>query len=196
MKKTTPTNNIDDGILIRRRTVLKVGMLSCATLLSSGLVATQTGCSAQQAAAGFLILRPQDLVTLSALTPAIIGLPPTNEAPGQSPNNREAQIQSSLVDFDAMASRLSPFAQKELMLLFNLLAMLPARWVLTGSPRALTALSQTDITQILSSWRDSSLGLKRKAYLAITRMTQINWYSSLSRTSHTGYPGPNAIVGS
>ncbi len=170
---------------LSRRGFLKTTGMALAASTTGLVVATQTGCTNSQPQTGFVFLRPQDIPTLGAILPAILGLPADTPA---------AAIANNLHQLDQRAAALSAYSQNELLLLLNLLDMAAPRWFLTGSSKAIENQSTQAIQAFLSDWRDSSLALKRKAYLAVTRLPQITWYSDLANTTHTGYPGPNAVI--
>jgi hypothetical protein len=80
----------------------------------------------------------------------------------------------------------------KLLLLFeNALAGL----VFDGRPQPFTRLSPAAQDDVLASWRDSRLVVRRSGYAVLRKLTQASWYAAPEAWPDTGYPGPPSIAG-
>lgn len=78
-----------------------------------------------------------------------------------------------------------------LLLLFdNALAGL----VFDGRPQPFTRLSPQAQDDVLASWRDSRLAVRRSGYVVLRKLTQASWYAAPEAWAETGYPGPPQIA--
>ena len=65
-----PELNVEK-LVLSRRGALKIGLCASALLVTAGLGASLSGCSASSSASGFTILRSSDLIFLRALIPVM-----------------------------------------------------------------------------------------------------------------------------
>jgi hypothetical protein len=85
---------------------------------------------------------------------------------------------------------LPPAARKEFQNLFGLLALAPARRLLTGISGDWARATPADVQAFLQDWRDSSFALLRSAYGALHDLVLGAWYADPASWAAIGYPGP------
>lgn len=167
-----------------RRGLLKAGLLGTMALVAGGTVATLSGCSRKPVSElGFRFLREQDLVFLSALAPAIL----KDNYPGPLGPEAETRLLKSL---DGLMATLGEFSQNQLLQLFDLMAVGPARFVAGGPMGSWSDASTEQVDEFLISWRDSMFSLKRMGYVSLSKLITMSWYSQPENYVQTGYPGP------
>lgn len=86
--------------------------------------------------------------------------------------------------------RLPPAARNEVQNLFGLLALAPARRLLTGISGGWANAGPAEVHAFLQGWRDSNFALLRAAYGALHDMVLGAWYADPANWDAIGYPGP------
>ena len=167
-----------------RRGLLKAGLLGTMVLIAGGTVATLSFSNRKPASErGFRFLRKQDLVFLSALAPVIL----KDNYPGSMGAEAEARLLKAL---DDLMETLGEFSQNQLLQLFDLMSVGPARFVAGGPMSSWPDASSEQIDSFLISWRDSMFSLKRMGYVSLCKLITVSWYSQPENYSQAGYPGP------
>jgi hypothetical protein len=122
---------------------------------------------------------------LHAIVPAILaGVLPTE------PQARAQAIASSIERLNETILGLPLATQQEVQDLFGLLALGPARRLLTGIPHGWLDAKDTEVSAWLQDWRTHRLGLLRTAYQALHDLVLGSWYSDPANWAAIGYPGP------
>lgn len=85
---------------------------------------------------------------------------------------------------------LPPASRRQVQDLFGLLALAPARRVLTGISGGWANATPHDVHVFLQSWRDSNFAMLRAAYGALHDMVLGAWYADPATWAAIGYPGP------
>jgi len=80
--------------------------------------------------------------------------------------------------------------QKEVQDLFGLLAIAPARRVLTGVTGPWSGASPAALHIFLQDWRTSQFGALRAGYAALHDLVLGAWYAAPASWDAIGYPGP------
>jgi len=165
-----------------RRTFLKAGAgAALALALGGGLY------RATQPTRAALPLPPFALdgearAALNAIAPALLaGVMPAigATAPG------------TLIDAVHRAILILPLAtQKEIQDLFGLLAMAPARRLLTGIAGPWRDARPEAVHAFLQDWRVSQFGMLRAGYAALHDLVLGTWYAAPASWDAIGYPGP------
>ena len=81
-------------------------------------------------------------------------------------------------------------AQHDIQDLFGLLALAPARRVLTGISVAWSSAAPADVQAFLQDWRVSQFGMLRSAYGALHDLVLGAWYAAPASWDAIGYAGP------
>jgi hypothetical protein len=164
-----------------RRSFLKAGALAALVLAAGGGIYRYTHPPSSK---GFVI-DGEARDALHAVVPAILaGVLPTDAAA------RARAIQASTERVNQTILGLPLAAQQEVQDLFGLLALGPARRLLTGIPHGWAEATDTDINNWLQDWRTHRLGLLRTAYQALHDLVLGSWYSDPANWAAIGYPGP------
>ncbi len=163
-----------------RRTFLKAGACGALLLAAGGALyrATQTGLPHRFALDG------EARAALHAILPAILAgaLPPGA--------GREAALAGTIEGVHTAILGLPPATRKEVQDLFGLLALAPARRLLTGIPGGWEGARLEEVSAFLQDWRLHRLGLLRSAYHALHDLVLGAWYAQPASWAATGYPGP------
>jgi hypothetical protein len=163
-----------------RRTFLKAGGLAALALAGGGALyrATHAGASHRFALDG------EARAALHAIAPAILA--------GALPQGagRAAALASTMDGVHQAILGLPPATQKEVQDLFGLLALAPARRLLTGVSGGWEGARFEDVSAFLQDWRLHRLGLLRSAYHALHDLVLGAWYAQPASWAATGYPGP------
>ena len=164
-----------------RRTFLKAGLLSAALLAAGGGWYRATHPPAPH---GF-VLDGEARAALDAIVPAFLdgALPDT-------PAERSRAIATTTARVHQTILGLPLSAQQEVQDLFGLLALGPARRLLTGIPDGWAAAKEADVAAFLQDWRVHRLSLLRTAYAALHDLVLGAWYSEPAHWDAIGYPGP------
>ncbi|QNA88578.1 hypothetical protein G4G28_08890 [Massilia sp. Dwa41.01b] len=80
--------------------------------------------------------------------------------------------------------------QKEVQDLFGLLALAPARRLLTGVSGGWANAGEAEVTAFLRDWRMHRFALLRTAYGALHDLALGAWYAQPAHWEAIGYPGP------
>lgn len=163
-----------------RRTFLKAGALGALALAAGGGIYRATHPSAPQRFA----LDGEARAALHAIIPAILD--------GALPNGaaREAAIAATTSRVHQAILGLPLATQKEVQDLFGLLALAPARRLLTGIAGGWEHATMPQVTSFLQDWRVHRVGLLRSAYQALHDLVLGGWYADPASWAAIGYPGP------
>jgi hypothetical protein len=164
-----------------RRTFLKAGALGALVLAAGGALYRTTHPAPPQRFA----LDGEARAALHAIVPSILA-----GALPQDPPRRSAAIRDAIDGVHQAILGLPLATQKEVQDLFALLALAPARRVLTGLSGGWTSASPAQVTAFLQDWRVHRLGLLRSAYDALHGLVLGAWYASPMSWAAIGYPGP------
>jgi hypothetical protein len=163
-----------------RRTFLKAGALGALLLAAGGGIYRATQPPAPQR----FVLDGEASDALHAIIPAILA----GVLPGGQ--QREAAIAATTERVHQAILGLPLATQKEVQDLFGLLALAPARRVLTGIAGGWASASVDQVSGFLQGWRLHRLGLLRSAYQAMHDLVLGAWYADPSSWAAIGYPGP------
>jgi hypothetical protein len=164
-----------------RRTFLKAGLLSTALLAAGGGWYRATHSPVPR---GF-VLDGEARAALDAIVPALL-----DGALPQAPAARSGAIAATTERVHQTILGLPPATQQEVQDLFGLLALAPARRLLTGIPHAWAAADRIEVAAFLQDWRVHRLALLRTAYAALHDLVLGGWYSDPAHWEAIGYPGP------
>ncbi len=163
-----------------RRTFLKAGGLAALALAAGGALyrARYSGTPHRFALDG------EARAALHAILPAILA--------GALPQDagREAALTSTVDGVHQAILSLPPGTQKEVQDLFGLLALAPARRLLTGLKGGWEGAHIDEVSACLEDWRLHRLGLLRSAYHALHDLALGAWYAQPASWAAIGYPGP------
>lgn len=163
-----------------RRTFLKAGGLAALALAAGGAFyrARYSGTPHRIALDG------EARAALHAILPAILA--------GALPQDagREAALTSTVDGVHQAILGLPPGTQKEVQDLFGLLALAPARRLLTGIAGGWEGAHIDEVSACLEDWRQHRLGLLRSAYHALHDLALGAWYAQPASWAAIGYPGP------
>jgi hypothetical protein len=163
-----------------RRTFLKAGALGALLLATGGGIYRATHPPVPQR----FVLDGEARDALHAIIPAILaGVLPEGQA-------REPAIAATTERVHRAILGLPLATQKEVQDLFGLLALAPARRVLTGVSGGWASASFEQVASFLQDWRLHRLGLLRSAYQAMHDLVLGGWYADPSSWAAIGYPGP------
>ncbi|KFI06444.1 hypothetical protein [Massilia sp. BSC265] len=163
-----------------RRTFLKAGGLAALALAGGGAFYRATQAEVPQRFA----LDGEARAALHAIAPAILA--------GALPQgaSREAALSSTIDGIHQAILGLPPATQKEVQDLFGLLALAPARRLLTGVSGGWEHARIEDVSAFLQDWRLHRIKLLRSAYHALHDLVLGAWYAQPASWPATGYPGP------
>jgi hypothetical protein len=164
-----------------RRSFLKAGALAALVLAAGGGAYRFTHPPAPK---GF-VLDGEARNALHAIVPAILaGALPVE------PAARARAIQSATERLHQTILGLPLATQQEVQDLFGLLALGPARRLLTGIPHGWAEAKDSEVNAWLQDWRSHRLALLRTAYQALHDLVLGSWYSDAANWAAIGYPGP------
>ncbi|MEX5744223.1 twin-arginine translocation signal domain-containing protein [Massilia sp. X63] len=163
-----------------RRTFLKAGGVAALALAAGGALYRATHTQAPHRFA----LDGEARAALHAIVPAILA--------GALPQGaqRAAALSGTIDGVHQAILGLPPATQKEVQDLFGLLALAPARRLLTGISGGWEQARSEDVNAFLQDWRLHRLGLLRSAYHALHDLVLGAWYAQPASWAATGYPGP------
>jgi hypothetical protein len=164
-----------------RRSFLKAGALAALALAAGGGIYRYTHPPAPK---GF-VLDGEARSALHAIVPAILAgvLPTEGQARAQAITATTATLNQTILGL--------PLAtQQEVQDLFGLLALGPARRLLTGIPHGWAEATDAEVAAWLQDWRTHRLALMRTAYQALHDLVLGSWYSDPANWAAIGYPGP------
>ena len=171
---------------LSRRDVLKVGAGFSLALVLAGTV----GCShgAKAPVAGYAFLQPGDVELFRALAPAVV-----TERGGFGAAQRKTPVEAVLRNVDATCAAMDLGSRKELRKLFDLLAITPLRYALTG----VGAWNEAGIEKMqafLARWRGSRFATLNAGGNVLVKLTSSSFYLLPESWPSTGYPGPLEYV--
>ncbi|QOY96008.1 twin-arginine translocation signal domain-containing protein [Massilia sp. UMI-21] len=163
-----------------RRTFLKAGGLAALALATGGALYRATHAAPPHRFA----LDGEARAALHAILPAILA--------GALPQGagRDAALAGTIEGVHGAILGLPPATQKEVQDLFGLLALAPARRLLTGVAGGWEGARTEEVGAFLQAWRLHRLGLLRSAYHALHDLVLGAWYAQPASWAATGYPGP------
>jgi hypothetical protein len=165
-----------------RRTFLKAGLLSAAVLAAGGGWYRHTHPAPPR---GF-VLDGEARAALGAIVPAILA-----DALPAAPAGRARAIAATTDRVHQAILGLPLHAQQEVQDLFGLLALAPARRLLTGVADGWAAAKEADVAAFLQDWRTHRFALMRTAYAALHDLVLGAWYSDPAHWEAIGFPGPS-----
>jgi hypothetical protein len=164
-----------------RRSFLKAGALAALMLAAGGGIYRY---SHPPAPKGF-VLDGEARAALHAVVPAILaGVLPTE------PEARARAVKSTTERVNQTILGLPLATQQEVQDLFGLLALGPARRLLTGIPHGWGEARDAEVGAWLQDWRTHRIALLRTAYQALHDLVLGSWYSDSANWAAIGYPGP------
>jgi hypothetical protein len=175
------------GSDLARRDFLKVG---AGFTLALTLASTLPGCSGapKAPAQGLTFLLPADAELFSALAPVVVLDLTTLDAA-----ERARRTQLTLANIDATCAALDAHSRGELRKLFDLLAIGPLRYVLTGVG-AWKEATPEKLAAFLERWRGSSLATLNSGGNVLVRLVSGSYYVIPETFAAVGYPGPLAAM--
>lgn len=135
-----------------------------------------------------MLLRPEDVELLRALTPAVMK--------GKINPADSAEIDKTLQSFDTLLVDLSEPVVAGVLQAFDVLSFGPSRALTTGQWSGWSKASLEDAENALARLRDSGIGLLNAIYAAVIRLIISAWYLIPENAATTGYPGPPTKVAS
>jgi hypothetical protein len=164
-----------------RRSFLKAGALGALVLAAGGGIYRAVHAPPAQR----FVLDGEARAALGAIVPALLAgaLPP-------EPAARKAAVETTIEGVHAAISNLPLAVQKEVQDLFSLLALAPARRLLTGVSAGWAHADPDQVTAFLQDWRLHRFALLRTAYGALHDLALGAWYAQPASWSAIGYPGP------
>lgn len=175
-----------DDCGLPRRDFLKVGVGFSLALTLAGTVDCSGGAKAP--VAGYAFLQPADVELFTALAPAVVV-----ELDRFEPAVRARVLGQLLNGIDASCAAIGLAGRSELRKLFDLLAMKPLRYLLTGIGDWGGA-SVADIDAFLQRWRGSRFATLNAGAGVLIKLTASNFYVLPESWPSTGYPGPLGYV--
>lgn len=164
-----------------RRSFLKAGLFGATLLAAGGGIYRFTHPPAPHA----FVLDGGARAALDAIVPAVL-----NGALPADPSARTQAIHATTERVHQTILGLPLATQQEVQDLFGLLALGPARRLLTGIPHGWTEATDAEVTDWLQDWRTHRLALLRTAYQALHDLVLGSWYSDAANWAAIGYPGP------
>jgi hypothetical protein len=164
-----------------RRSFLKTGALAAVVLAAGGGIYRYANPPPPK---GF-VLDGEARAAMQTIVPAILDgvLPAEAKARRQAIANTTERLNQTILGL--------PLAtQQEVQDLFGLLALGPARRLLTGIPHGWAEATDSDVKNWLQDWRTHRLALLRTAYQALHDLVLGSWYSDAANWAAIGYPGP------
>lgn len=169
---------------VQRRTLLKLGLASGATLALAGGGAAWFYAPAWREGA----LTHAGRSVLGAVARAVLeGSLPTEAG------SQRAALASHLNRMDATLRALPTFTQRDVGDLFSLLSLPLGRLALAGLSSDWPAADVPQIQAALQSMRSSRLALRRQAYHALRDLTHAAYFADSATWMQLGYPGPDKI---
>jgi len=165
----------------KRRSFLKAGALGALVLAAGGGIYRAVHTPRPQR----FVLDGEARAALGAIVPAMLaGALPTG------PAERRTAIDNTIAGVHAAIANLPLALQKEVQDLFGLLALAPARRLLTGVSTGWEQADPQEVSAFLQDWRLHRFGLLRTAYGALHDLSLGAWYAQPASWAAIGYPGP------
>ena len=164
-----------------RRTFLKAGAVAALALAAGGGLYRYT----HPPAPPDFELDGEARAALGAIVPAILA--------GALPVDAQARARAVAASIERVHQTilgLPPATQKEVQDLFSLLALAPARRLLTGVKHGWAQAGEQEVAAFLQGWRSHRFALLRTAYHALHDLVLGSWYSDPAHWAAIGYPGP------
>lgn len=167
---------------VNRRTFLKVGGLAALTLAAGGGLYRYTH---PPGPLQRFVLDGEAKAALDAIIPAMLAgaLPPGAKARAAAVGATTARVHQAILGLPLNA-------QKEVQDLFGLLALAPARRMLTGVAGGWARATDEQVSIFLQEWRFHRLAMLQTAYHALHDLIIGAWYADPSSWNAIGYPGP------
>lgn len=172
-----------DFAALPRRDFLKVGVgFSLALTLAGSL----GGCSggAKVPAPELAFLQPDDVALFSAIIPVVLLDLGTRSAAEQQQLTRQ-----TIANIDGTCAGLDVFSRGELRKLFDLLAIGPLRYVLTGVGDWSQA-GADKLDAFIARWRASRFATLNAGINVLVRLVAGSYYVIPATFASVGYPGP------
>jgi hypothetical protein len=166
---------------MQRRTLLKVGLMSGATLALAG------------GAALVLTERAWDGRQFTATGRTVLGAVARAVLDGTLPADAGAALEAHLDRMNNTVSGMPPGTQAEVNELITILGTAAGRIGLAGLSTTWPVASVAQLQTSLQSMRTSSLLLRQQAYHALRDLTHAAYFADSSTWAHLGYPGPAKI---
>ena len=164
-----------------RRSFLKAGALGALVLAAGGGIYR----AVHTPPARRFVLDGEARAALGAIVPAMLaGALPLD------PAARKAAVAGTIEGVHVAISKLPLPVQKEVQDLFGLLALAPARRLLTGVSGGWAHADPDQVSAFLQDWRLHRFALLRTAYGALHDLSLGAWYAQPASWSAIGYPGP------
>ena len=171
-----------------RRAFLKVGVGASLVLAVGGGV--YRAMQPPRAAAPPFVLDGEARAVLLAIVPAMLAGALT-PGPGPGPGlNHASDVDDVIARVQAAILALPLASQKEVQDLFGLLALAPARRLLTGIAGPWAQAAPAAVQAFLQDWRVSQFGMLRAGYGALQNLVMAAWYAAPVSWVAIGYPGP------
>lgn len=164
-----------------RRSFLKAGALAALVLAAGGGIYRAT----QAPSPGRFVLDGEARAALGAIVPAILA-----GALPDDPAARKSGVAAGIEGVHAAIANLPLPVQKEVQDLFGLLALAPARRLLTGISGGWADARESEVAAFLQEWRTHRVALLRTAYSALHDLVLGAWYAQPASWAAIGYPGP------
>jgi hypothetical protein len=165
----------------KRRSFLKAGALGALVLAAGGGIYRAVHTPRPQR----FVLDGEARAALGAIVPAMLaGALPTE------PAARKAALTQTIEGVHTAISNLPLSVQKEVQDLFGLLALAPARRLLTGVSSGWEQADPQEVSAFLQDWRLHRFALLRTAYGALHDLSLGAWYAQAASWAAIGYPGP------
>jgi hypothetical protein len=158
--------------------------------MMAAVAGTLSGCSdkAKAPAPNLTFLQPADVEMFMALAPAVV-----IELDRMDPSKRGRVLAEMVRGIDANCAAIGAAGQAELRKLFDLLAIKPLRYVLTGVGDWGSA-GVADIDAFLGRWRSSRFETLNAGAGVLIKLSASNFYVLPESWPSAGYPGPLAYV--
>jgi len=164
-----------------RRSFLKAGALGALVLAAGGGIYRAVHTPRPRR----FVLDGEARAALGAIVPAMLaGALPAD------PGTRARAIATTIDGVHTAISNLPLPVQKEVQDLFGLLALAPARRLLTGVSGGWAGADPGEVSAFLQDWRLHRFALLRTAYGALHDLSLGAWYAQPANWSAIGYPGP------
>jgi len=168
---------------MKRRNLLKLGVVATAVLVVAGGVATVLQPGWQQDK-----LTPAARDVFSSVARAILD----GTLPEEAPLRRQAMV--GLLDrMDDLVAAFPPHVQAELSQLMGLLSSAVGRRTLAGLTPAWDVATVLEVQHALQSMRLSRVALRQQTYHALHDIVGVAYFSDASTWPALGYPGPLTI---
>ena len=164
-----------------RRSFLKAGVVGALVLAAGGGIYR----AMQSPHLERFVLDGEARAALDAIVPAML-----SGALPAGAQERQAAIAATVDGVHTAIANLPLPVQKEVQDLFGLLALAPARRLLTGVSGGWAQASEGAVTAFLQDWRLHRFALLRTAYSALHDLSLGAWYAQPASWSAIGYPGP------